>query len=175
MQIHAASVVHHPADRVYLAYRDELPAIATFMANIKEIRVLAREDREGGVRLHNEWSGKGEIPKVAQRIITPDMVKWDDHADWSDAERLGRWSISTRFFTESVRCTGTTRIEAHGDAASRITLAGTLDINVGDVPGVPRFLASSLAPQVEKFIIALITPNLEQVNGALERYLDSKR
>lgn len=173
MQINASSIIRFPIDRVYRAYRDELPQIAAFMPNIKEIRTLSREVHDGGVRLHNEWAGKGEIPKVAQGIVKPEMVKWDDYADWHDEGRYCHWRIATRFFTDNVSCAGTNRISAEGANATRVTLSGNLEINLKDIPGVPRIFAGSLAPVIEKFIIALITPNLEQVNTALERYLEA--
>jgi hypothetical protein len=173
MQINASSVIHHSRERVYRAYRDELPAIAPFMANIKEIVVKSREDRAGGVKLHNEWAGKGEIPRVVQGIIKPEMVKWDDYADWDDAVWACGWNIRIRAFTENMKCSGTNRFLEEGPGKTRVILSGTLDIDVRNVPGVPRFLATSIAPQVEKFIVALIRPNLEQVNASLERYLDA--
>jgi hypothetical protein len=174
MQINASSVIHHPRARVYKAYRDELPAVAPFRTNIKEIVVKSREDRPGGVKLHNEWVGKGEVPRVVQGIIKPDMVKWDDFADWDDTQWLCSWSIKIRTFTENMKCGGTNRFEEAGPNATRVILSGTLDIHLKDIPGVPRILASTIAPQVEKFIVAMIRPNLEQVNASLERYLDAE-
>jgi hypothetical protein len=174
MQINASSVIHHPRARVYKAYRDELSAVAPFMTNIKEIVVKSREDRPGGVKLHNEWVGKGDVPRVVQGIIKPDMVKWDDFADWDDAQWLCSWSIKIRTFTENMKCGGTNRFEEAGPNATRVILSGTLDIHLKDIPGVPRILASTIAPQVEKFIVAMIRPNLEQVNASLERYLDAE-
>lgn len=173
MVIHSSSVIQHPLARVYRAYRDELPQIAAYMPNIKEIRCLAREEKAGGVKLHNEWSGKTEIPKVAQGIVKPDMVKWDDYADWDDATTSCQWRIATRFFTEKVRCGGHNRLSADGPGRTRVTLSGTLEIDLHDIPGVPRIFARTLAPQVEKFIVAMITPNLERTNQALGQYLDA--
>jgi hypothetical protein len=173
MVINSSSLLPHPLARVYRAYRDELPRIAVYMPNIKEIRTLRREEREGGVRLHNEWSGKGEIPRVAQGLIKPEMVKWDDYADWDDATTACEWRIATRFFTEKVRCGGTNRLSAEDAKTTRVTLSGTLEIDLAEVPGVPRFLAKSVAPQVERFIVSLITPNLERTNVALRQYLDA--
>lgn len=174
MQINATSIIRHPLDRVYRAYKDELVDIAAFMPNIKEIKVLSREEVPGGLKLHNEWAGKGEIPRVVQGIIKPEMVKWDDYAHWDDTNHLCHWEIKTRAFTENCTCRGTNRLVAEGPGATKVTLSGTLDVHLQGIPGVPGFLAGRIAPQVEKFIIALITPNLEQVNQALERYLNSR-
>ncbi|MFZ5480055.1 MAG: hypothetical protein ACOZNI_25040 [Myxococcota bacterium] len=175
MQIHASSLIHHPRARVYQAYRDELPKIAPYMPNIKEIVVRRREERPGGVKLHNEWIGKGEVPKVVQGIIRPDMLRWDDFADWDDAASACAWQIKLRAFTENVKCGGTNRFTEEGPGKTRVTLTGTLDIDLREIPGVPRVLAGTIAPQVEKFVIALITPNLEQVNASLGRYLDANK
>lgn len=174
MLINSTSVVHHPVERVYRAYRDELPQIAEFMPNVKGVEVASREERPGGVKLHNVWTGKAEIPGLAQGIIKPDMLKWDDFADWDDATTTCQWRLRIRVFTENFRCTGSTRLAADGPARTRITLSGNLEVSVKDIPGVPRFLAGSIAPQVERFIIALVTPNLEETNRALERYVDAR-
>lgn len=174
MLIHSASVIHHPLERVYRAYRDELPQIADFMPNVRGVEIAAREVRAGGVNLHNVWTGKGEIPKVAQGIIKPDMLRWDDFAEWDDTTTTAQWRLRIRVFTESFKCAGSTRLQADGPARTRVTLSGNLEISVKDIPGVPRFLAGTISPQVEKFIIGMVTPNLEETNRALERYLDSR-
>jgi hypothetical protein len=175
MQINASSVIHHPRERVYRAYRDDLPQIAPYMENIKEIVVKRRTERDGGVAIHNEWVGKGDIPRAVQGILKPEMIRWDDHADWDDAAWACSWNLRIRVFTDNFRCSGTNRFEAVGPSSTRVTLLGDLDVSLKDIPGVPRLLAGPLAPQVEKFIIAMIRPNLEQVNGALGRYLDQRR
>ncbi len=175
MQINASSVIHHPRELVYRAYRDELPKVAPFMDNIKEIVVKKREERPDGVKLHNEWIGKGEIPRAVQGILKPEMVRWDDFADWDDTSWSCSWNLRIRVFTENFRCAGTNRFEEVGPNATRVNLNGTLDISLKDIPGVPRILAGPIAPQVEKFIIAMIRPNLEQVNAALGRYLDQRK
>lgn len=174
MQINATSIIPHPIDRVYRAYRDELVAVAAYMPNVKEVIVRKRDDVADGVKLHNEWVGKGEIPKVAQSVIKPEMVRWDDYAHWHDGETFCDWKIQTRVFTENVRCFGTTRLTSEGPDRTKVALHGTLDLSLKDIPGVPRILAGTIAPQIEKFIVALITPNLEQTNTALARYLDAK-
>lgn len=173
MQIHSTSVIRHPRERVYKAYRDELPRIAAYMPNIKEILVRSREEANGHVKLHNEWAGKTEIPKLMQSIIRPEMLRWDDYADWDETTSTCAWTLKLRAFTDNVKCGGTNRFTDDGPTRTRVTLSGTLDLDLRDIPGVPRLLAGKVAPQVEKFVIALITPNLEQVNASLERYLDA--
>lgn len=173
MDINAVSVINHPIDRVFVAYRDELQKIASYVTNIKGINVLSREETPGLVKLHNEWIGRGEIPKVAQGVVKPEMLAWDDFAEWSEAEQLVRWNIRIRVFSDKFSCSGTNRFTPEGPGRTRVHLTGKLQIDLREIPGVPRFLASSIAPQVEKFIVALVKPNLEEVNVAIGRYLDA--
>ena len=175
MEINAVSHIHHAREKVYLAYRDELPSIAHFVNNVQAVNVLSRKDRPGGVTLHNEWVGKGEVPRVAQGIIKPEMLRWDDYAEWDDARSLVEWTIKIRVFSENFKCSGVNRFVEEGPGRTRVNLTGNLELSLKDIPGVPRILAGTIAPQVEKFIVALIKPNLEQTNEAVGKYLDSKR
>lgn len=174
MEISASSLVRHPRDRVYQAYRDELPQIAAYMPNVKKVEVTSREVLPGAVKLHNVWYGKGEIPKVAQHVVKPDILMWDDWAHWHDDGTWCEWRIGLRVFNDKFKCSGTNHISAEGPHA-RVTLRGNLEIDLRDIPGVPRLLAGTLRPQIEAFIVKLIRPNLEETNVALGRYLDQAR
>ncbi|MEN9787800.1 MAG: hypothetical protein RLZZ299_3064 [Pseudomonadota bacterium] len=174
MQIHASSVLQHPRARVFQAFRDEMPNVAAFMPNVKEIVVRSRTEEGAVTRIHNEWVGKGEIPKAAQGIVKPEMLRWDDHAEWNSQTFACAWTLKLRVFTDNVKCFGRTVLAEEGPSATRVTLTGELELDMRDIPGVPRFLAGTLAPQVEKFVVALVRPNLEQMNVSLGRYLDSR-
>lgn len=173
MQIFSESRIPYPREQVYLAYRDRLPEIAMYIPDIREIIVHSRKDGDAAVTLHNEWVSQGEVPKMVQHIIKPEHLRWDDFAEWNDAESHVDWTIKTKAFTEAVTCKGRNEILADGDTTV-VRLTGELNIALKGIPGVPAFLAKRLAPQVEKFIVSLITPNLEKVNQSIERFLDAE-
>ena len=52
-------------------------------------------------------------------------------------------------------------------------VTGTLQVYPERLPGIPKFLGKRLAPQVEKFVVGLITPNLTDVAVGLQGYLDA--
>jgi hypothetical protein len=175
MNIHSECRIHHPRERVYLAYRDDLPAIARdYIPDVREIRVHSREERDGVVVLHNEWIAHRDIPALVSRFLKPEMLRWDDFATWVDAEHHVDWKLRTRVFTEKVRCAGRNSFRADGEDATLVVLTGELHIDLRDIPGVPSLLAGRLAPVIEDFIVQLITPNLVAVNRSLERYLDDR-
>ena len=174
MQIHSESRIHHPLDVVYQSYRDRLKEIAPYTPDVKEIVVALREERAKGPKIHNIWIADREIPKVAQSMVKPDMLRWDDYADWNDDAAHVDWRLSIPAFPDQVQCSGRNAFFADGPNATRVVLTGTLEINLKNVPGVPRILAGRIAPRIESFIVKLVTPNLENVNHCLERFLDDQ-
>ena len=172
MEIRSESRIRYPRDRVYRAYRDRLPEIAAFIPDIREIVVRSRQEVPGGIELHNEWVADREIPSFAQAFLKPEHLRWDDYARWHDAEHYVAWTLKTRAFTDAVKCSGRNTFYEDG-GGTRVLLTGDLTIDLREIPGVPSFLAKRVAPQVEKFIVSLITPNLERVNASIERFLDA--
>jgi len=174
VQIYSESRIAYPREQVYLTYRDRMSEIAAFIPDVREIIVHAREDTDHGVKLHNEWISDREIPSVVRKVLKPEHLRWDDYADWNDEKSYVDWTIKTRAFTDAVQCSGRNIIEAQPDDTTLVKLTGELVIHLDDIPGVPSFLARRLAPQVEKFIVSLITPNLEQVNQSIQRFMDAE-
>jgi len=174
LEIRSESRIHYPRERVYRAYRDQLPEIAEYMPDIREILVHSREESDGVVEILNEWISDREIPKVVAKIIRPEHLRWNDRATWHDSEYAVDWVIEPRAFTEAVQCSGRNTMIADGDDATIVRLTGELKIAVTNIPGVPNFLAKRLAPQVEKFIVGLITPNLKNTNQSLQDFLDAE-
>jgi hypothetical protein len=78
VKIQSESRIHHPLERVYSCYRDQLPEIAPYTPDIKEIVVHSREELEQGPKIHNEWIADRDLPKVESfivKLITPNLEK----------------------------------------------------------------------------------------------------
>ncbi len=157
---------------MYACYRDRLPQIAPYTPDIREIIVRQREELAQGPKIHNVWVADRDIPKVAQGIIRPEMLQWDDYAEWNNDQRHVDWKLHIPAFPEALKCSGRNAFFADGPDKTRVVLTGDLEINPKKVPGIPRLLAGRIAPKLESFIVMLITPNLEKVNHSLERFLD---
>ena len=173
MRIHAESRIHHPLEQVYAAYRDDLPKLAAYIPDVKEIVVKERVERPEGPKIWNRWIGTRELPRVLRGIIRPEMLQWDDFAEWNDGARYVDWRLSFPAFPDRVRCSGRNAFAADGKG-TRITLSGTLEIDLRSLPGVPNLVARKVGPIAEDFIVRLVTPNLERVNMTLQRYLDER-
>lgn len=173
MQIFSESRIRHPRDAVFRVYRDNLEDIANYIDDIRHIKVLSREDGDGVVKLHNEWASDRDVPRMAQSMIQPEHLLWDDYAQWHESSFHCDWRIETRVFNEAITCSGQNLILKDGDFTI-VRLTGDFTVALTEIPGVPKFMAKRLLPQVEKFIVALITPNLEKTNEAVGLYLDAQ-
>jgi len=171
MKIHSESIIPHARDAVFETYRDRLPDVAAFLPDVESITVLHRTEEDGRTVLHNEWVSNTDIPKTAQGFLKPEHLRWDDHAVWTHNAYQVAWRIETRVFSDTFRCQGTNTFLADGPAKTRVVVEGELDIDLSSMPGVPRFIARRLAPQVEAFIVKMIAPNLQQVNEAVGHYI----
>ena len=171
MKIHSESIIPHGREAVFQTYRDRLPEVATYLPDVESITVHAREDLKSQTILHNVWVSNTDIPKAAQGLLKPEHLRWDDHAVWTHDAHQVAWRIETRMFADAFRCNGTNTFHADGPNQTRVVVAGHLEIDLSNMPGVPRFVARRLAPQVEAFIVKMIAPNLEQVNVAVGRYI----
>lgn len=178
MKLEADARIPFPREVVYSTYRDRLPELVPHLPNVEAITVQKREDapegRAGVTKLLNLWKAKGDVPKVAQGVLKPEMLAWLDHATWDQNAWTCDWRIETRMFTENVRCSGhNTYEEVDGETILRIR--GHLEVNLKGIPGVPGFLAGKVTPFVEKFIVDLLTPNLLSVAKGLEGFLRAER
>lgn len=174
MQIHSSALIDHPLERVWRAYRDELPEIAKRIPDIEAVHELSRDERDGGATIHNEWISSASLPPLVDKVVKKEHLRWDDYAEWDDVEHHVDWRIATRVFTDRISCGGRNRFEAMGETQTRLTISGDLQIDFSRLPGMPRMVSKRIGPRLEKFFVSLITPNLEKVTVHLRNYLDDK-
>jgi hypothetical protein len=174
MDFSAEVVVPYPLPHVFEAYRERIVECVPLLPNIRAIVVKSREESGEAdakvVRFVNEWAGGGDIPAVVRRLVSDDMLTWTDHATWSLQANTVDYAIEVHALPGAVTCQGHNTFVAEG-SGTRVRLAGALSVDASKVPGVPRFLASSLNGTAEKFIVGSIRENLLAVARAVEALL----
>ena len=80
-------------------------------------------------------------------------------------------TIEPHAFRDAVRCRGKNTFVDLGGGRTRLEISGELSIGLERVPGVPSFLAGSLARTAESFLVRQIAANLASVSDALAAYL----
>ena len=171
MDFVTSDIIDHPRDVVFAAFRDRLPEVAALIPDIKSITVISREEVDGNTRLHNLWRAEREIPRALRKFLSPDMLKWDDYAEYQPTENRCTWRIELPAFSGAVNCSGYNHYKDLGGGRTELEMHGELSLDLGKVPGVPRLLKKTLGPQIEKFVVALIQPNLSKTNSAMAELL----
>ncbi len=175
MEIHNDTVITHPIEKVYFTYRDRLPELVEMLENIESMKELERREEGEVIHLLNEWRAKGEIPKIARSWIKPDMLFWKDYATWHPDTWTVDWRFEMAFMKDRVTVGGTNRFVKLGPGRTRLELRGELKIDTMGLPGLPRILAKRAGPPVERFVLALVQPNLIKTAKALQQFLDEGR
>jgi hypothetical protein len=174
MDLRADVLLPFPRDVVFAAYRDRLPDVAEYLPNIKSIAVRDRRERGADVELVNEWVGGGDIPKVAQSILSESMLRWTDYATWIAASHEVDWRTEVHAFPGAVTCAGRNRFLVDGDG-TRLEIRGALACDAAKVPGVPRLLAKTVSAAVEKMLVGKIAENLVKVGRSVGKLLAKER
>jgi hypothetical protein len=173
MQIHADAAVSYPREQVFEVYRDKLVELVPYLPNVDWIKILERREEGPVVHLVNEWKARGDIPKVARKIIKPETLLWKDFADWDHDEYSCAWRFEMAFMREQVKASGKNFLVENGPDRTRYEIRGTLEIDGNNIPGVPGMLGRRIVPQIEKFVIALIRPNFIKISDGVQQYLDA--
>lgn len=165
---HALVGLRQPLAQVAPVIRDRLPEIAPQLDDVEAIRTVARAERpDGGVALVNEWRVNPKLPAALNGYLTPDMLGWLDHADWSADLTFCRWRIEPFFMPDAIRCSGETRFEpAMGGRGVRAVFDGTLDIDAPALSRVPAAWRRPAAAAIELLIGTLIPRNFRKTAEA---------
>lgn len=175
MEIRADLELPFPRDVVYASYRDKLADLTEYLPNIRSIKVLERNDKEGGdVYLVNEWVGGGEIPKAARAVLNESMLRWTDYATWNQKDFTVDWRTEVHAFPGAIKSSGKNRFVEIPNG-TRLEIRGELTVDSSKVPGVPRLLAKTVNGAAENLLGKTIQVNLLEVGKGVGKYLEKQR
>ena len=163
-----------PPERLAAGVRDLLPDIAPSLDQVDAITTMERVARpDGGCTLVNEWRVRPALPPGLEGLVTPEMLGWRDHAEWSADLRLCTWRIEPYFMADAIDCRGTTRFEpAMGGRGARAIFEGALDIDPSAMASIPMAWRAPASLGVELLIGALIPQNFRKTVNAVAALLD---
>lgn len=169
-------VVKQPKQVVWETMRDRLTEMASFLDDVSSIKQVDRKDAgNGGVRLTNLWKADIEIPEVIRSILHASDVSWLDRAEWLETRSRCEWQIEPQFFTDHIKCSGTTLFEpAIGGRGTRITFEGKIDITLSSIPGVPNFMLGTATKAIESLVTTLIPKNFQRLAIAMSNLLEQQ-
>lgn len=171
MKFESVATLTAPRARVFAIYRDEFEALQRYLPNIRSVTTTARRTEGTLTHVTSDWAASAELPAVAKRFVDGDATGWTDHAVWDESRWGCTWRTVPHAFREAVTSNGTHTFEALGENSTRVTIAGSVEVDVAKIPGVPRLLAGTIRPVVETFVVGSVRDNLDAFGRAVARYL----
>lgn len=171
MKLDVSVEIPFSREKVYACYRDKMADLVPYLPNVRGITVSSRTDEGPVTKLVNRWKGGGDIPAVVRKFLPDSALEWDDYATWKADVFTCDWSNVVLAFKDAVKAVGHNQFEELGPNRCRLVIQGDLEVDAAKIRGVPRILAGAIGPQVEKFLVATIRPNLVAVSKGVERYL----
>ncbi len=172
MELLAKTRLSFPRAIVFATYRDLMPEVTPYLPNISSIVVQERTGDGARFHLVNVWTAKADIPSVARKFLKDEMFAWTDSADWDPSTWTCRWRIETHAFPGLVECSGTTSFAESG-GQTEVEIRGDLILHL-EKAHVPRLLAGTVRPHIEKIIVNSLKPNMLSTGEAVAKYLASK-
>lgn len=169
-------VVRRPVDEVFTTMRDRLPELVPRVDDVDRVRVLERDDLgDGRVWLVNEWWATQRIPDFVARAVGGDEIGWIDRAEWRDDGHVTHWTIEPLVLPDAITCSGETTYEpAMGGRGTRVTVAGTFDLDAGALDGVAGALQRPVASFVESVASSLVPRSTRSLVQAAVAHLDER-
>lgn len=174
MKLEVVAEIAYPREKVFTAYRDHLPEMVPYLANVRAITVTSRTDEAHVAKLLNRWKGGGEIPAAVRKFLSEGMLEWDDLATWDQQRWICEWQTIVPAFKESVDARGHNTFTEKSATVTQLRIEGDLKVDAGKIRGVPRLLAGTIGPMVESFLVATIKPNFVAVAKGVEKFLASR-
>lgn len=164
--------VAYDRDTVYETFRDNLVDLLPYLPTVQNIeRTDYERVDDDSVKIVNIWyAADEEIPALAQKFISPEMMQWTDTAQWNDDEFAVEWDMEVGFLSDAISCGGKTTYKKNGDKTD-VHILGELRVDAKQIPGVPRLIAGKVGTAIEKFVVKMITPNMKEANRGVEKYL----
>ena len=133
------------------------------LPNVSQRKLVERRREGSKMYAKNEWCVHGQIPKIAQKVVSPETLTFMELSLWDDETTTFTTKIVPHFFKDKFICRTTSAWAENGPNTSKRTFSGSLVIKF------PLFGAI-----LEKTIIDYMKKNNDQ-NAVLVRAALTKR
>lgn len=169
MDLRAQTRIPFERTLVFRTLRDKLPELSPYLPDVRSIVQKERHEEGEKTRFVNIWTAKTELPVVAQRYLKAEAIVWTDRAVWDETTFACDWTIEPHILPGIVECGGRNVYTVTGNE-THLDLSGSLVLNL-DKLNIPRLLAATVKPVIEKIVITALKPNLLSIGEGVAAYL----
>lgn len=136
----------------------ELPNVS----NSKELEIRDEGDKK---YIKVEWCVHGQIPKIAQKLVRPEMLTFIEDSVWDRTTNVYSTRVIPHHFKKQVNCRHRVELKDNGDGRTKRILAGFFEFKV-----------PVIGPIFEQVILKYLKQNAEadfkMGQTALKKYIE---
>jgi hypothetical protein len=107
------------------------------MPDLTYCKLLGRKDEpDGKIHVKLEMCAHGQIPKAAQKLLSPEMLTWQEISYWDPAKEQYHFKIKTKYFTKQFDFTGYWGYKELGNGQTRQFCDSDVNVKVPILGGI---------------------------------------
>lgn len=134
------------------------------LPNVSTTKPISEEDKGDKKYVKNEWCVHGQIPKIAQKIVKPEMLTFIEDSVWDRTRKTYTAKIIPHFFKKQLNARHKVEFFDNGDGRTKRILTGFIEIKI-----------PVIGPVVELAIVSQLKDNAEADfkigKDALDQYI----
>jgi len=171
MNFKTVSIIKHPVEVVWPAFRDQFEEIGALVPNVEYIREMDRTNSDGPLKTVYEWKVDPPLPAIIKGYIKPEMLSWDDIARWHEDNHQCHWHIVSHYFKDKMHCQGETHFQpAMGGRGCRLTFQGDIVWKEG-LAAIAGFMEGPVNRAIEQVLENMIPKNFHKITQATSTLL----
>ena len=173
IDLHYRQILAVDPDHAWQSLHQDLCRLAPALPNVSSIRERQRDSGAAPASIDYIWSIEREVvPSPARPFLKSllDEVCADTH--WHHGARRVEFLFYSEALAELFSCRGHFLLTPQAKGTD-MTIDAVLEVAPHILPGVPKLLARSIMPTIERSVRDVIEPSLAAVPGALDQLLRS--
>ncbi|HOO56337.1 MAG TPA: DUF2505 family protein [bacterium] len=152
-----------PIDEIAKLLADEELVNFDDLPNVTKRKQIER--RWEGTRLYKkfEWNVHGQIPKIARKLIKPEMLSFIESSVWDNEKYRFETKITPHYLKKLINCKTVSQWEKTGENSARRKFFGNLDVNI-----------PVIGPVVEKAMLDQMKKNTDKGTVELRRIFEER-
>lgn len=180
IKLHFQQTIAVDPQQAWQSLHDDLCLLSAGLPNVHEIRERQRRAAAvGPAAIDYIWSIERQVVPAAARPFLRSLLD-EVCADtlWHPGERRVEFLFYSEQMNSLFSCRGhflLTAAPLDSDVGTQMTISANLDVAPDQLPGVPKLLARSIMPAVERSVRDVIGPSLEALPEALYQLIHQRQ
>lgn len=171
MKFKHSDIIERPLNDVYFLVKDNIQKIVPFLPNVEKIETVSQEQISASqTKRVNKWYAHAEIPAVAKKFVSKELLSWTDYALWDDRNFCVNYDLKSNWAQDLYTAKGLNSFRSIDANKTEFTVECDVIIYPDKIPGVPKFLVQKVLPHIEKLIEKIIAPNMSSLGHGIKDF-----